>query len=56
MNIYAVLQAPLVVLRAVASVQQATPTLARAAVIAVKSSEEYGLFMWFRQSLGGFYV
>ena len=56
MNSYAVLQGPLVVLHAVASVRQATPTLARVAVIAVKDSEEYGLFMSFRQSLGGFYV
>ena len=56
MNSYAVLQGPLVVLRAVASVQLATPTRARAAAKAVKDSEEYGLFMSFRQSLRGFYV
>jgi hypothetical protein len=56
MNSYAVLQGPLVVFRAVASVQQATPTLARAAAKAVKSSEEYGRFLSLRQSLRGVYV
>lgn len=56
MNSYAVLQEPLVVSRAVASVQQATLTLTRTAAKAVKGSEECGRFMSFRESLRGFYV
>ena len=52
----AVLQGPLLVLRVVASIQQAAPTLARAAAKAVKDSEEYGIFMSFRQSSRRCYV
>jgi hypothetical protein len=56
MKSYAVPQGPLLVFRVVASVQQAAPTLARVAAKAVKDSEEYGIFMSFRQSLRRFYV
>jgi hypothetical protein len=56
MNSYAVLQGPPVVVRVVASVRQATPTLARTPAKAVTGFEEYGIFMSFRQSLRGFYV
>ena len=56
MNSYAVLQGPPVVFRVVATVRQATPTLARAPAKAVKDFEDYGIFMSVRQSLRGVYV
>ena len=52
MKRYAVLRAPLLVFRVVASVRQAIPTLARAVAKAAEGREESGIFMSFRR----FYV